>query len=154
MSCQPQHASVSFDAFNGGLKNLINMQGDEQSNHCWRHAHSNGRQDWVVHKCRDSKAYVLFVCKRSYMASEDLVLDRKVRDWVVVPLTLCILLMMLLRQYVAKVRTSYRFVAPQLIELLSVTYVFSDRCWQVRVPASRLLTPKNCGKNKHWQGRS
>ncbi len=38
------------------------------------------------------------------MASEDLVLDRKVRDWVVVPLTLCILLMMLLRQYVSKVR--------------------------------------------------
>ena len=37
------------------------------------------------------------------MASEDLVLDRKVRDWVVVPLTLCILLMMLLRQYVSKV---------------------------------------------------
>lgn len=37
------------------------------------------------------------------MSSEDLVLDRKVRDWVVVPLTLCILLMMLLRQYVAKV---------------------------------------------------
>lgn len=40
------------------------------------------------------------------MASEDLVLDRKVRDWVVVPLTLCILLMMLLRQYVAKVRAN------------------------------------------------
>ena len=39
------------------------------------------------------------------MSSEDLVLDRKVRDWVVVPLTLCILLMMLLRQYVSKVRT-------------------------------------------------
>ncbi len=38
------------------------------------------------------------------MSSEDLVLDRKVRDWVVVPLTLCILLMMLLRQYVSKVR--------------------------------------------------
>ena len=37
------------------------------------------------------------------MSSEDLVLDRKVRDWVVVPLTLCILLMMLLRQYVSKV---------------------------------------------------
>lgn len=37
------------------------------------------------------------------MASEELVLDRKVRDWVVVPLTLCILLMMLLRQYVSKV---------------------------------------------------
>ena len=41
------------------------------------------------------------------MASEDLVLDRKVRDWVVVPLTLCILLMMLLRQYVSKVGTAH-----------------------------------------------
>lgn len=39
------------------------------------------------------------------MSSEDLVLDRKVRDWVVVPLTdKNILLMMLLRQYVSKVR--------------------------------------------------
>ncbi|DBA83842.1 TPA: hypothetical protein ACH3X1_006357 [Trebouxia sp. C0004] len=40
------------------------------------------------------------------MSSEDLVLDRKVRDWVVVPLTLCILLMMLLRQYVSKILAS------------------------------------------------
>ncbi len=43
-------------------------------------------------------------CIEAIMSSEDLVLDRKVRDWVVVPLTLCILLMMLLRQYVSKVR--------------------------------------------------
>ena len=43
-------------------------------------------------------------CTEATMSSEDLVLDRKVRDWVVVPLTLCILLMMLLRQYVSKVR--------------------------------------------------
>ena len=45
-----------------------------------------------------------FRCIEAIMSSEDLVLDRKVRDWVVVPLTLCILLMMLLRQYVSKVR--------------------------------------------------
>ncbi len=37
------------------------------------------------------------------MAGADLVLDQQVRDWVVVPLTLCILLMMVLRQYATKV---------------------------------------------------
>ena len=30
-------------------------------------------------------------------------MDQQVRDWVVVPLTLCILLMMVLRQYATKV---------------------------------------------------
>lgn len=33
----------------------------------------------------------------------DLVLDRDVRDWVLVPLTLSIFLMMLIRQYVTQV---------------------------------------------------
>ncbi|KAK9815644.1 hypothetical protein WJX72_007320 [[Myrmecia] bisecta] len=37
------------------------------------------------------------------MVSPDLVLDREVRDWVLVPLTLSIMLMMLLRQYVHQV---------------------------------------------------
>lgn len=36
------------------------------------------------------------------MGYHDLVLDRQVRDWVLVPLTLVVVLMMLLRQYVAK----------------------------------------------------
>ncbi len=34
----------------------------------------------------------------------ELVLDREVRDWVLLPLTACVLLMQLLRQYVAQVR--------------------------------------------------
>ena len=39
---------------------------------------------------------------------QHLVLDRDVRDWVLVPLTLCIALMMLMRQY-ATVSGSYLF---------------------------------------------
>lgn len=38
------------------------------------------------------------------MAGAELVLDREVRDWVLLPLTACVLLMQLLRQYVAQVR--------------------------------------------------
>ena len=34
----------------------------------------------------------------------ELVLDREVRDWVLLPLTACVLLMQLLRQYVTQVR--------------------------------------------------
>lgn len=34
----------------------------------------------------------------------ELVLDREVRDWVLLPLTVCVLLMQLLRQYVTQVR--------------------------------------------------
>lgn len=36
------------------------------------------------------------------MAGAELVLDREVRDWVLLPLTACVLLMQLLRQYVAQ----------------------------------------------------
>ena len=39
---------------------------------------------------------------------QHLVLDRDVRDWVLVPLTLCIALMMLMRQY-ATVRSDFSF---------------------------------------------
>ena len=35
----------------------------------------------------------------------ELVLDREVRDWVLLPLTACVLLMQLLRQYVTQVRS-------------------------------------------------
>ena len=55
----------------------------------------------------DVTHFSIYVSEAS-MAGEELVLDRKVRDWVVVPLTLCILLMMLLRQYVAKVCSCLR----------------------------------------------
>ena len=37
------------------------------------------------------------------MAASDLVLDRDVRDWVLIPLTVSIFLMMLIRQYVSQV---------------------------------------------------
>lgn len=37
------------------------------------------------------------------MAGQDLVLDSAVRDWVLLPLTLSVLLMMVLRQYMTKV---------------------------------------------------
>lgn len=40
-------------------------------------------------------------------AQEDLMLDRDVRDWVLVPLTLSIFLMMLIRQYVTQVSFTY-----------------------------------------------
>ena len=36
---------------------------------------------------------------------EQIVLDRDVRDWVLVPLTMSIVLMMLIRQYATQVRT-------------------------------------------------
>lgn len=36
---------------------------------------------------------------RLFLEMQHLVLDRDVRDWVLVPLTLCIALMMLMRQY-------------------------------------------------------
>lgn len=38
--------------------------------------------------------------------SSDLVLDRDVRDWVLVPLTVSIFLMMLIRQYATQVAVS------------------------------------------------
>ena len=69
------------------------------------------------------KSAELLCITEAYMASEDLVLDRKVRDWVVVPLTLCILLMMLLRQYVAKVRTSSHIALLQLNVIAFATHV-------------------------------
>lgn len=34
----------------------------------------------------------------------ELVLDQAVRDWVLIPLTLSVVLMMVLRQYISKVR--------------------------------------------------
>ena len=37
------------------------------------------------------------------VTQDDLVLDRDVRDWVLVPLTVSIFLMMLIRQYVTQV---------------------------------------------------
>ena len=37
--------------------------------------------------------------QRLFLEMQHLVLDRDVRDWVLVPLTLCIALMMLMRQY-------------------------------------------------------
>ena len=40
------------------------------------------------------------------VSQNDLVLDRDVRDWVLVPLTLSIFLMMLIRQYVTQVSWS------------------------------------------------
>ena len=94
--------------------------------------------------------------REASMASEELVLDRKVRDWVVVPLTLCILLMMLLRQYVSKVCCLSMPAAPELaFELLlqrSVDVYY--RCWRVLVLANSLLTPRNCAKSKPLQGPS
>lgn len=94
------------------------------------------------------------VCEAS-MASEELVLDRKVRDWVVVPLTLCILLMMLLRQYVSKVCC---FSMPAAAELaltpLQRGNAVAYRCWRVLVPANSLWTPRNCVKSKPLQGPS
>ena len=38
------------------------------------------------------------------MVQSDLVLDSAVRDWVLLPLTLSVALMMVLRQYMSKVR--------------------------------------------------
>ena len=38
------------------------------------------------------------------MGGQDLVLDAAVRDWVLLPLTLSVVLMMVLRQYMSKVR--------------------------------------------------
>ena len=40
------------------------------------------------------------------MAASDLVLDRDVRDWVLIPVTLSLFLMMLIRQYVTQVCSS------------------------------------------------
>ena len=37
------------------------------------------------------------------MGAQDILLDRDVRDWVLVPLTLSIMLMMLIRQYATQV---------------------------------------------------
>ena len=59
------------------------------------------------------------------MAGADLVLDQQVRDWVVIPLTLCILLMMVLRQYATKVSRHARpkkltEEAPQMLLLVVV----------------------------------
>ena len=46
------------------------------------------------------------------VAQGDLVLDRDVRDWVLVPLTLSIFLMMLIRQYVTQVcLTTFKLLA-------------------------------------------
>ncbi len=39
-------------------------------------------------------------------AGTDLVLDRDVRDWVLIPLTFSVILMMLLRQYATQARRS------------------------------------------------
>ena len=39
------------------------------------------------------------------MAASDLVLDRDVRDWVLIPVTVAIFLMMLIRQYISQVRS-------------------------------------------------
>lgn len=39
----------------------------------------------------------------------DLVLDRDVRDWVLLPLTLVIFLMMLIRQYATSVSRNYQY---------------------------------------------
>ena len=80
---------------------------------CWGFAPSMRINSTVLLLRREHSQIVWSVCVsskvwRSTMPSEDLVLDRKVRDWVVVPLTLCILLMMVLRQYVAKVRAARR----------------------------------------------
>jgi len=88
-------------------------------------------------------------CVEATMSSEDLVLDRKVRDWVVVPLTLCILLMMLLRQYVSKVRDL------QSLQLQSACDPSSQsddhtccRCWQVLLLANNLLIQRSCERSR------
>ncbi len=42
---------------------------------------------------------------------DQIVLDRDVRDWVLVPLTMSIVLMMLIRQYATQVRLVYEWMA-------------------------------------------
>jgi len=47
----------------------------------------------------ESVPFHLFSFLNATLEMQHLVLDRDVRDWVLVPLTLCIALMMLMRQY-------------------------------------------------------
>ncbi len=46
------------------------------------------------------------------MGAQDIMLDRDVRDWVLVPLTLSIMLMMLIRQYATQVSTIHCLSVP------------------------------------------
>ncbi len=46
------------------------------------------------------------------MVSQDLVLDRDVRDWVLIPLTVSVILMKLLQQYAVKVKVQAQHRGP------------------------------------------
>ena len=54
------------------------------------------------------------------MGDEDLSLDQNLRTWVVLPLTLVIFLMMLIRQYATQVRHAY--------EKVPVHFVLGEQC--------------------------
>jgi len=50
-----------------------------------------------------TKIYVRYYFKSDIMIQEGLVIDRDVRNWVLIPLTLSVMLLMLLRQYASVV---------------------------------------------------
>ena len=46
---------------------------------------------------------MVVVIQLGTMAGGDLVIDQEVRNWVLIPLTICVMLLMLLRQYLSVV---------------------------------------------------
>lgn len=63
-------------------------------------------------------------------AASELVLDREVRDWVLIPLTACVMLMQLLRQYVTAVSSLARPQGP----LPSRHCCLDERCMHRKGP--------------------
>jgi hypothetical protein len=56
---------------------------------------------------------LIFVVQFGTMGGGDLVIDQEVRNWVLIPLTICVMLLMLLRQYLSVV--SNRCSEPRLL---------------------------------------